>query len=84
MTTDHQKDQASGASNIPSQEELSIAVQKELGAAAGYLDLKYREWCIQQPDEVCILKWIKHLNCLLNRNIIECSRVCSESYMKSF
>ena len=43
----------SGSSNgISNHEELAAALQKELGEAAGYLDLKYREWCIQQPDEV--------------------------------
>ena len=49
MTTDNQ---AGSGNAISNQEELAAALQKELGEAAGYLDLKYREWCCQQPDEV--------------------------------
>ena len=49
MTSNNQNGIGSGISN---QDELAAALQKELGQAAGYLDLKYREWCIQHPDEV--------------------------------
>ena len=48
MTTDSEN----GTPEILTQEELTDAVQKELGEAVGYLDLRYREWCLQQPDEV--------------------------------
>ena len=51
MTTD---DQSGNVPSISNQEELAAALQKELGQVAGYLDLKYREWCIQHPVEVTI------------------------------
>ena len=52
MTTDNANDQAGGTPEILTQEELNAAVEKELGKPVGYLDLKYREWCLQRPDEV--------------------------------
>ena len=52
MTTDSANDQAGGTPEILTQEELNAAVEKELGEPVGYLDLKYREWCLQRPDEV--------------------------------
>ena len=58
MTSD---DQTGSVPSISSQEELAAALQKELGQAAGYLDLKYREWCIQHPDEV---NFVCFIDCL--------------------
>ena len=54
MTTDSENNQSGGTPEILTQEELTAALQKELGEPAGYLDLRYREWCLQQPDEVLI------------------------------
>ena len=52
MTSDNSKENSAGSSNITSHEELAAALQKELGETTGYLDLKYREWCVEKPDEV--------------------------------
>ena len=52
MTSDNSKENNAGASNITSHEELAAALQKELGETTGYLDLKYREWRVEKPDEV--------------------------------
>ena len=52
MTTDSANNQPGGTPEIMSQEELSAAVTKELGEDVGFLDLKYREWCLEQPNEV--------------------------------
>ena len=52
MTTDDLNDHSSGIRDFSSKVELSDALEKELGDSSGYLEKKYREWCIQQPDEV--------------------------------
>ena len=44
--------QSGGTPEMLNQEHLTAAVQKELGDAGGYLDMKYRDWCLEQPDEV--------------------------------
>ena len=52
MTTDDLNDHAGGIPNIYSKEGLTEALDRELGESVGYLDKRYREWCIEQPDEV--------------------------------
>ena len=63
MTSNNQNGIGSGISN---QDELAAALQKELGQAAGYLDLKYREWCIQHPDEVFSNVYLQLLSTNIN------------------
>ena len=58
MTTDGVNGQA--GDNISSKEELSEVLDKELGTSAGYLETKYRDWCIGRPDEVKRLRQAYH------------------------